>query len=59
MISSIFKFIFDDPKIFNCIILFLYSCAALRWFVAKDFGNGMYWVSAFMITFTVTFLMKH
>jgi hypothetical protein len=47
----------SDPKIFNCIILFLYSCAAVRWFVAGKFGDGMYWVSAFMITFTVTFLM--
>jgi hypothetical protein len=49
--------ILSDPKLFNCIILGLYTCAAIRWFVAGRFGDGMYWVSAFMITFTVTFLM--
>lgn len=48
-----------DPKVFNCVILFLYACSATRWFCAGKFGDGMYWVSAFMITFTVTFLMKH
>ena len=51
--------LFTDPRLFNCVILTLYAAAALRWFVAGKFGDGMYWVSAFMITFTVTFLMKH
>ncbi len=48
-----------DPRLFNLVILFLYALSATRWFIAGSFGDGMYWVSAFMITFTVTFLMKH
>jgi len=48
-----------DPRLFNLIILALYAFAAIRWFVAGRFGDGMYWVGAFWITATVTFLMKH
>lgn len=45
-----------DPRAFNYLIMALYALAATRWFFAGRFGDGMYWVSAFMITFTVTFL---
>jgi hypothetical protein len=55
----VFLKIISDPKLFNCIIMGLYAIAAVRWFSVGKFGDGMYWVSAFMITFTVTFLMMH
>lgn len=48
-----------DPRFFPCVLLFLYICSSIRWFVAKDVGQGVYWIAAFLITFSVTFLMKH
>lgn len=46
------------PLFFPCLIMALYVCSSVRYFFGKDFGRGMYWVCAFGITFTVTFLMK-
>ena len=51
--------ILRSPLLFPCIILFLYACCSLRWFIARDIGQGVYWIAAFLITFSVTFLMKH
>lgn len=48
-----------DPKIFNYVILCLYILNAARWAAHRNLGDTMYWISAFMITFTVTFLYKH
>lgn len=52
------KEFFASPRLFPCIILFLYACSSIRWFIDKNVGQGLYWVFAFGITFTVTFLMK-
>ncbi len=52
------KEFFASPRLFPCIILFLYACSSIRWFIDKNIGQGLYWVFAFGITFTVTFLMK-
>lgn len=48
-----------DPKLFNYIILSLYLCSATRWALARNLGDTCYWLSAFAITFTVTFLYRH
>lgn len=47
----------QDPRLFPCVILFLYACTSIRWFVAGNVGQGVYWIAAFLITFSVTFLM--
>lgn len=48
-----------DPKLFNYLILSLYLFSAARWAVAKSLADCCYWLSAFAITFTVTFLYRH
>lgn len=52
------KWLFD-PRIFNYIILGLYLVNAARWALARSLGDTCYWLSAFAITFTITFLYKH
>ena len=46
-----------DPKLFNYVIMGLYVLSSARYFVARDIGNGCYWLSALAITATVTFLL--
>lgn len=48
-----------DPKIFNYVIMGLYSLNALRWFVAGSTADACYWLSALAITATVTFGYEH
>lgn len=48
-----------DPKMFNYTILSLYMLNAGRWAYAGKIADVCYWLSAFAITATVTFLYKH
>lgn len=48
-----------DPKVFNYVILTLYALNAVRWGVDGKVADVCYWLSAFAITFTITFLYKH
>lgn len=48
-----------DPKLFNYIIMFLYTTNAVNWMVNKSVADCCYWLSALAITATVTFLYKH
>lgn len=48
-----------DPKFFNYVILVLYACNAARWACERKLADVCYWLSAFAITATVTFLYKH
>lgn len=48
-----------DPRLFNYTIMVLYTVNAGRWLIAKDIGQGMYWLGALWITASVTFLFKH
>jgi hypothetical protein len=48
-----------DPKVFNYVILSLYLLNAARWAFAGKLADVCYWLSAFAITATVTFLYKH
>jgi hypothetical protein len=54
----IIKFL-ADPKVFNYIIMVLYTLNALRWALDKKYADTCYWLSALAITATVTFLYKH
>lgn len=54
---SLLQRYFEDPKIFSYVILLLYTCNAARWFWHGNIGQGVYWIAAFLITFSVTFLM--
>lgn len=53
-----FREMIQDPRAFPCLILFLYACSSVRWAFAKNWGQALYWLFAFGITFTVTFMMK-
>lgn len=48
-----------DPKIFNYLILTLYALNVARWGYEGKIADVCYWLSAFAITATVTFLYKH
>jgi hypothetical protein len=48
-----------DPRIFNFIIMGLYSVNAVRWLAAGKLADMCYWLSALAITATVTFGYKH
>lgn len=48
-----------DPKVFNYTILTLYLLNASRWAYEGKVADVCYWLSAFAITATVTFLYKH
>lgn len=47
------SFIFD-PKVFNYLIMTLYVVNSARWAVYGSWGDAAYWISAFMITASVT-----
>lgn len=47
----------DDPKVFSYLILVLYTLNSTRWLFARNWGQALYWAAAFLITFSVTFLM--
>lgn len=48
-----------DPKIFNYVIMVLYTLNALRWLYEGKINGVCYWLSALAITATVTFLYEH
>lgn len=48
-----------DPKIFNYIVLCLYGLNVLRWAIERKPADVCYWLSAWAITATVTFLYPH
>ena len=48
-----------DPKVFNYVILTMYALNAGRWAFAGRIADVCYWLSAFAITATVTFLYQH
>lgn len=48
--------LFLDPKLFNYIIMSLYTLACIRWAIAGQAFGFCYWFCALGITATVTFL---
>lgn len=58
MLQTLIAFI-KNPKFFPNLIMFLYACTSTRYFAAKDVGHGVYWIAAGLITYSVTYLIKH
>jgi hypothetical protein len=52
------KRLLEDPKVFSYVILVLYTLNSSRWLYARNYGQALYWFAAFLITFSVTFLME-
>lgn len=48
-----------DPRLFNFVIMAMYSLNALRWAIAHSWADCFYWLSALAITATVTFGYQH
>jgi len=48
-----------DPKIFNYVIMVLYTLNAGRWALHRGWADMSYWLCALGITATVTFGYKH
>lgn len=53
------KDILLDPRVFNFAILGLYALNVVRWAIEGRIADVCYWLSAFGITATVTFLYPH
>jgi hypothetical protein len=51
--------ILSDPRLFNFVIMALYTMSAVRWASAGKWADACYWLSALAITATVTFGYKH
>ena len=49
----------SDPRIFNFIIMTLYTLNAGRWAWHGNWADVCYWLSALAITATVTWGYKH
>jgi hypothetical protein len=48
-----------DPKLFNYVIMVLYTLNAVRWGFAGKLGDMFYWLGALWITASVTWGYKH
>lgn len=44
-----------DPRLFNYLLLSLYTFSALRWAYARSWYDVLYWVGAAFLTIGVTF----
>ena len=51
--------LFNNPALFNYVILTLYCLNAARWAFESRWGEAVYWAGAFIITYSVTFLLEH
>lgn len=56
-VARMMRRLLDDPKVFSYLILVLYTLNSTRWLFARNWGQALYWAAAFLITFSVTFLM--
>jgi len=48
-----------DPRLFNFLIMGLYSLAIIRWLVAGNFWAAGYWSCALGLTLIITFGRTH
>lgn len=46
-----------DPRLFPVVILALYTCSMLRYALARNWPQALYWLCAFGLTFLVTFVI--
>lgn len=48
-----------DPRVFNYVIMTLYTLNAIQWAMRGNFADMFYWLSALAITATVTWGYMH
>ena len=48
-----------DPRLFNFVIMALYTLNAARWTYEGKFADAAYWCGALWLTIVVTFFYKH
>jgi hypothetical protein len=48
-----------DPRIFNYVIMSLYTINCIRWAFAGKWADSLYWLSALFITSVITWGYKH
>jgi hypothetical protein len=51
MLSTIIR----DPRIFQFLLLAIYSANVVRWSFERRWGNVLYWLGAGLITVGITF----
>lgn len=51
----IFRLI-SDPRIFNVVILIMFAAATIRWGFNGNMKQTVYWASAFVLNYAVTFM---
>ncbi len=47
--------VLGDPKLFNYLILLLYSLSMLRWAYARSWWDTAYWAGAVILQIVITF----
>lgn len=52
------NWLFNDPKLFNYVIMTLYTCNVIWQLTHGKWAGACYWTSALGITATVTFGFK-
>ena len=51
------KVLISDPRFFPVVIMILFACAAIRYAIAKNWGQALYWGSALVLNIAVTFMI--
>jgi hypothetical protein len=49
---------FADPRLFPAILLALFALAAIRYAIARDWNQTIYWGAAFALNFAVINMEK-
>lgn len=47
-----------EPKITNYLLLALYFLGTIRWAFEQNWAQTVYWLGAFILTISVTFMME-
>jgi len=47
-----------NGTIFTIIIIILMGLASIAYFISKDYGRSLYWLSGFLINISAMFLIK-
>lgn len=50
--------VITDPRLFNNVMIWLSFASSVRWLIAGNGPQALYWGLAGMITYTVTYLLR-
>jgi hypothetical protein len=56
MIEQTARVVLASPYLFDCVIVALFICAAVRWSFSGDWAKAMYWTGAVILNIAVLFM---